>query len=159
MRMVGCALIACQSFQTASGEGTSKGLAIKLVAEVEVRSSHEGQESVRLVPADRLVPGDPVIYTLQIRNVSTLAIPAPTVTTPIPAHTAYVAESATGPGAEVSYSVDGGHSFDVPENLRVSEAGHVRPAAPEDYTHIRWKMKNTLQPRSTAFARFRAIVK
>lgn len=159
MRVACGALIACQALEAASGQATSKGLSIKLVAEVEVRSTHEGQDTVRLVPADRLVPGDEVIYTLQIRNTSPHAIPAPTVTNPIPAHTVYVADSAVGPGAEVSYSADGGHSFDRPENLQVVEAGRLRSASPEDYTHIRWKLKNTLQPKSTAFARFRATVK
>jgi hypothetical protein len=72
----------------------------------------------------------------------------------------YVAESAVGPGAEVSYSVDGGHNFDRAENLQVPGLdGHPRPAAAADYTHIRWRLKNKLQANSVAFVRFRALVK
>ena len=54
---------------------------------------------------------------------------APSVVYPIPEHMRYVADSAIGPGAEVSYSIDGGRSFDQPENLKVAgPAGAPRPA-------------------------------
>ncbi len=101
-----------------------------------------------------------MLYTLEIRNAGPIAIIAPTVTDPIPAHMTYVADSATGPGAEVSYSVDGGHTFERPENLRVvGPDGRLRAAKPMDYTHIQWKLKKTLKSKSIAFARFRAVVK
>ena len=158
MRFPWWALIACLGAQVVSGQATSRGLSVKMVAEVEIRPDQAGHEA-KLAPADRVVPGDEVIYTLEIRNLSALAIPAPTVAIAIPAHTVYVAESATGPGASVSYSIDGGHTFEGAENLQLSEGGHQRPAGPKDYTHIRWTLKNTLKPKSTAFARFRAVVK
>lgn len=158
MRFTWWAVIACLAAQVASGQATSRGLSIKMVAEVEI-GPNQGRQEAKLAPADRVVPGDEVIYTLEIRNVSALAIPAPTVAIAIPAHTVYVAESASGPGASVSYSIDGGHTFDSAERLQASEGGHQRPAAPKDYTHIRWTLKNTLKPKSIAFARFRAVVK
>jgi hypothetical protein len=72
----------------------------------------------------------------------------------------YVADSAVGPGAEVSYSVDGGHTFERAENLKVlGVGGRPRPAAAADYTDIRWQLKNSLKANSVAFVRFRALVK
>jgi hypothetical protein len=72
----------------------------------------------------------------------------------------YVADTAVGPGAEVSYSVDGGRSFDRAENLKVPGAdGRMRPAVATDYTDIRWQLKHSLKANSTAFVRFRARVK
>jgi hypothetical protein len=60
----------------------------------------------------------------------------------------------------VSYSVDGGHTYDRPENLRVAgPKGQMRPATAADYTHIRWQLKHSLKGNSVAFARFRAVVK
>jgi uncharacterized repeat protein (TIGR01451 family) len=154
------ALVAVWAATGASGQATSNGLAIKAIAEVEIRSIQDGRETVKLAPADRVVPGDHVIYTLEVRNIGAAALHAPTVTHPIPAHMAYVANSATGPGAEVSYSVDGGNTFDRPENLHMVDAeGDLREAKPQDYTHIRWKLKNTLKSNSVAFTRFRAVVK
>ena len=144
----------------ASGQATSDSLAVKTVAEVESRVMQDGIEVVKLAPADRVAPGDRVVYTVEIRNVGSATVWEPVVTHPVPAHMVYVADSATGPGAEVSYSIDGGHGFDRPENLRIlGAAGHVRQAIDRDYTHIRWKLKNPLKSNSVAFARFRAIVK
>ena len=72
----------------------------------------------------------------------------------------YLADSAAGPGADVSFSVDGGRTFDLPENLLVAgPAGQWRPATAADYTHIRWQLKHRLNVNSVAFARFRAVVK
>jgi uncharacterized repeat protein (TIGR01451 family) len=160
MRTPALALLAVCAATAASGQATLNGLVIKAVAEVEIRSIQDGRETVKLAPANRVVPGDQVIYTLEIRNTGAAAVHAPTVTHPIPAHMAYVADSATGPGAEMSYSVDGGHTFDRPENLQAVDAeGHLGEAKAQDYTHIRWKFKNTLKSNSVAFARFRAIVK
>jgi len=145
---------------TGSGQATSRALMVKAVAEVERRSLQDGRDIVKLVPADRVVPGDQVIYTLEIRNSGANPVHDPLVTYPVPSHMMYVADSATGPGAELRFSVDNGRLFDRPENLRVIDAdGHPRPAKADEYTHIRWKLRNTLKSNSVAFARFRAIVK
>ena len=134
-------------------------ISIKTVAEVETRVIVAGSEVVKLAPADRLVPSDQVIYTLEVSNTDTSAVSAPTVTYPIPQHMVYIANSAIGPGAEVSYSVDG-HTFDKPENLKVPATdGRLRTATPADYTHIRWQFQHALKANSTAFVRFRALVK
>jgi len=160
IRVIGAALCGIGIPYAASGQATSQPLVIKAVAEVETRAVQDGRDIVKLAPANRVVPGDQVIYTLEIRNPGRTAVRDPVVTYAVPSHMMYVADSATGPGAEVRYSVDDGHFFDRPENLRVSDAdGHSRPAKPGDYTHIRWKLRNTLKSKSVAFARFRAVVK
>jgi len=135
-------------------------ISVKSIAEVESRRADGGRGTAKLVRADRVVPGDEVIYTLVVRNTGAAAVAAPTVTQPVPEHTLYVADSAVGPGAEVSYSVDGGRTFDRAENLTVQGAdGHARPALAADITHIRWQLKNSLKSNSVAFVRFRAVVK
>ncbi len=134
-------------------------ITVKTIAEVETRVTVGGREIVKLAPADRLVPADQVIYTLEVRNTAATAAAAPAVTFPIPEHALYLANSAVGPGADVSYSVDG-RIFDKPENLKVTGAdGNSRPATPADYTHIRWQFRQGLKANSVAFVRFRALVK
>jgi len=60
----------------------------------------------------------------------------------------------------VSYSVDGGHTFDNAGKLHVPGVdGRPRLAAAADYTHLRWRLKNSLKANSVAFVRFRALVK
>jgi uncharacterized repeat protein (TIGR01451 family) len=144
----------------AYGQSNSGSIAIKAIAEVELQTVERGRETSKLVPADRVVSGDWVIYTLEVRNTAATTVHAPTVTYPIPEHMSYVAESAVGPATDVSYSVDGGSHFDVAENLKIQDAdGQLRPAGAADYTHIRWQLKNSLKANSVAFVRFRARVK
>jgi uncharacterized repeat protein (TIGR01451 family) len=144
----------------ATGRADSGSIAIKAVAEVELRAVENGREISKLVPAARVVSGDWVIYTLEVRNTASATIPAPTVIYPVPEHMSYVADSAVGPATDVSYSVDGGRHFDVAENLKIQDAdGQLRPAGAADYTHIRWQLKNSLKANSVAFVRFRARVK
>lgn len=143
-----------------AGQVVSAPISIKTIAEVESRTTEGGREITKLVPADRVVPGDRVVYTLEVHNTGASAVAAPTVIYPIPEHMQYVADSAVGPGAEVSYSVDGGRSFDRVENLKVQGLdGQSRLAVATDYSHIRWQLKNSLKGNSVAFVRFRALVK
>jgi uncharacterized repeat protein (TIGR01451 family) len=128
-------------------------------ATLEVKATAAVRQDHALVPADRVVPGDEVFYTLEIRNTGSRALPPPTVDFAIPEHMRYIANSAVGAGAEVSYSVDGGNSFDRPENLSVVPVGgDPRLATAADYTHIRWRLKHALQAKAMALARFRAVV-
>jgi uncharacterized repeat protein (TIGR01451 family) len=139
---------------SASAEGTARPATLDVKATAAVRQDHA------LVPADRVVPGDEMFYTLEIRNTGSRALPAPTVDFAIPEHMRYIANSAVGAGAEVSYSVDGGHTFERPENLSVAPVGgDPRLATAADYTHIRWRLKHALQAKAMALARFRAVVK
>ena len=144
----------------ALGQPASDPIVIKAIAEVEQSSQVHGRESRKLVAADRVVSGDAVMYTLEVRNTAATSLPRPTVTYPVPKHMTYTADSAVGPGTEVTYSVDAGRSFDTPENLKIQEPdGQVRAATAVDYTHIRWRLKNALKGNSVAFVRFRARVK
>lgn len=159
----------CLACLLAASEGSPAGaepaaveanpISIKTIAEVQRRTMVKGKLQIELQPATRVVPGDEVIYTLEVRNAGPVAADALAFAIPIPQHMVYVANSAVGPGAEVSYSVDGGRSFDKPENLVIHGAeGKSRPAAPSDYTHIRWVLRNTLKVGSVAMARFRAVL-
>jgi uncharacterized repeat protein (TIGR01451 family) len=129
-------------------------------AALEVKATAAVRQGGALVSADRVVPGDEVFYTLEIRNTGSRPLPPPLVDFAIPEHMRYIANSAVGAGAEVSYSVDGGHSFERPENLSVVTAGqNPRLATAADYTHIRWRLKHALKGKAMALARFRAVVK
>jgi uncharacterized repeat protein (TIGR01451 family) len=144
----------------ALGQTDASPLDVRAVAEVEVHVRVAGRVETRLVPADRVVPGDRVIYTLEVRNTGATSMPAPTVTYAVPAHMQYIANSAAGPGARISYSVDGGVHYGSPETLRAAGAdGAMRAAVAADYTGIRWQLRNSLKGGAVAFVRFRAVVK
>jgi hypothetical protein len=154
------ALAAALAGQGAADATYSGKISVKAIAEVAVKINQSGRQTEHLQPADRVVPGDEVIYTLEVRSTTAKDQPPPTFEYPVPEHMRYVADSAVGAGGVVSYSIDGGHTFARPEELLVTDNdGKKRPATPEDYTHIRWQLKHVLKGNSVAFARFRAIVK
>jgi uncharacterized repeat protein (TIGR01451 family) len=164
-RLLSALIVILAHASTACAQSLAKGapndhISVRAIAEVESKLSQNGRQVSKLTPADRVVPGDQIIYTLEIRNTGAMPVAAPAVDYPVPEHTRYVANSASGPGAEISYSIDGGHTYDRPENLKISdEQGVKQVAGPGAYTHIRWQLKNTLKVNSVAFARFRAVVK
>ena len=129
----------------------------ELVAEVrENVSTTPGREVFRFVPARLLEQGQVVYYTVRITNQTTVPLRNVAVVQPVPANTVYIADSASGPGATVSFSIDGGHAFAPADALTVELDGSKSPAQPAKYTHIRWQLRNPLAPGATALARFRA---
>ena len=153
-------LIAVGVVATAVAQNSKDPIAVRAIAEVERPVHERGRDTNKLVPAERVVSGDAVIYTLEVRNTATATVPPPTVTYPVPEHMIYTADSAVGPVTQVTYSIDDGLTFDVPENLKIAQAnGEPRAATAADYTHIRWQLKNALKGNSVAFVRFRARVK
>ena len=84
----------------------------ELVAEVrENVSTTPGRDVYRFVPARLLEQGQVVYYTVRITNQTTVPLRNVAVVQPVPANTVYIADSAAGPGANVSFSIDGGHAF------------------------------------------------
>lgn len=129
----------------------------ELVAEVrENVSTTPGREVFRFVPARLLEQGQVVYYTVRITNETTVPLRNVAVVQPLPANTVYIADSAAGPAAAVSFSSDGGHTFAPAAALTAEVDGTKQPAQPAQYTHIRWQLRNPLAPGATALARFRA---
>ena len=130
-----------------------------LVAEVrESSETRDGRRTQRLVPAVVINQGQVVFYTVQIRNPTALPIRDVIVVQRIPANTTYVRDSAAGPSADITFSVDGAQSFWPEKELVVAKAAtEARKAEPQDYTHIRWQLRNALAPGAVALARFQAV--
>ena len=135
-------------------------IALKTVAEIEEQYVKEnGERAVRLVPASRVVPGTEVVWTVSASNVCARVAENVFIDNPVPEHMSYLANSATGIGADVVYSLDG-KRFALPEQLTVKESdGSVRAARSDEYSHIRWTFKNPIASGQLAIARFRAAVK
>lgn len=131
----------------------------ELIAEARIEIASGPHRGVaRFVPATVLSQGEVVYYTVRIKNPTSEYLRDVSVTQRIPANTVYVEDSASGPGTEISFSVDGGVTFAPKEQLkRVDEDGVTRRASEDEYTHIRWHMKNALAPGAVALARFRAV--
>ena len=99
--------------------------------------------AARFVAAGRLEQGDDVYYTIRVRNPGKEPVSEVQVTKRMPVGLHYLPGSATGPGCDVEFSVDGGTRF-------LAEPGE------RGFTHLRWSLRRPLPPGATALLRFRA---
>lgn len=130
-----------------------------LVAEVlETFTDPNGKLAQRWVPAGIIAQGETVYYTVQVRNTSARPARDISVVQRIPANTTYVEHSASGPAADITFSVDGGRTFAPAAELTVTGFdGVARRATVADYTHIRWRLRKVLAPGAVALVRFQAV--
>jgi uncharacterized repeat protein (TIGR01451 family) len=143
------------------GEGSERGLDVLTLVE-KLAAGPDGASSapVLLPPTAAPDPGDALVYTVQFKNSSAGAVDDVRITKPVPPGVRYVAGSASGPGCEVLFSVDGGRTFGLANELSVAAVDGTRRAAePDDYTHIRWRLRTPLAPDATGFVRFRAVAR
>jgi uncharacterized repeat protein (TIGR01451 family) len=133
-------------------------IVLKSVAEVEQEVvDAKGVKTRKLVPVTKAVPGVEVIWTVTANNTCKQPSEKVTINLPVPEHMTYVANSATGPGSDISYSLDG-KTFGTNGQLTVRDNGAARPARTDEYRHVRWTFKDSLAPGATAMARFRAVL-
>ena len=119
----------------------------------------DGVERTRLVEAGRVLPGEPIQFTVTYTNTGAEPAENITITNPVPDHMDYVDGSATGDETSVTFSVDGGTNFGVPQALAVTDqAGTLRRATAADYTHVRWIVGSDIAPGASGEVRFTAVV-
>jgi len=128
------------------------------VQKEEVIVNDAGESEKRLVPADVVVPGESVFYTITFTNLSAEPADNVVITNPIAEDLMYVEGSAFGPGMDILFSVDGGVTFAAANELTVIENGEVRDAVAADFTHVRWVMQNDLEVGAQGTARFAAVL-
>lgn len=134
------------------------------VVEKEIEVEEKGAKVKKLVPPGKVVPGDEVIYTTTYTNNGTRPADKVVITNPVPTHTRYRDGSATGAGTRIVFSVDGGKTYGLREKLTVATKDPggtdiVRPATADDYTHIRWELRDAVAPGRNGFVRFRVVIK
>jgi uncharacterized repeat protein (TIGR01451 family) len=131
------------------------------IAEVEVETvTEKGEKVMKRQPATVIVPGTIVIYSNKITNNGTETAEGIVINNPVPEQMEYLAGSAVGTNTEITYSADGGNSFNNPEKLTVKNpGGTMRPAEPREYTHIMWVLGTPLPPGGEDMVEFRTRVK
>ena len=131
---------------------------LNTVAQTEVtRINQAGQEVTVLEPADKVVPGDEVIYTIKFVNRGTEPAADVVITNPIPDHMVFTKVEDSPRAVTVSMSADGGERYDAPRNLTVTDTkGASRPAKTSDFTHVRWVFQEPLEPGAEGSVSFRA---
>jgi uncharacterized repeat protein (TIGR01451 family) len=128
--------------------GASGGIELRATAEVEVPvTAPDGTVAVQREPAEKVVPGDEVIYTMHYRNASRAAADNVVITNPLPAHMLLMRTGGLPAQVDLTFSVDGGHIFGALAQLKVTGPdGRPRPATAADCTHLRWNFTRPLAP-------------
>ncbi len=123
---------------------------IKLTSQAEkiiTVKDEQGNSVNKLIPAVKVLPGEIVQYTNTFENTSSERADNIGITNPIPEHTVYVPNTATGDNFIITYSVNGGNSWGTATTLKVKGSdGEMYQAKPKDYTHIRWQYGKSLNP-------------
>jgi len=135
-------------------------LDLNSTVEVEREVTNErGEKEIKIEPADRILPGEIIVFGTTFTNVGEDAADSVILTNPVPENTTYIGGSASGDGADITFSVDGGQNYDLPGNLKVTgEDGKPRLALPAEYTHIRWTMNRSLNPGETGKIGFKSVL-
>jgi uncharacterized repeat protein (TIGR01451 family) len=154
------ALVALFSAPQAWAQSKHIELDAKVEREIEVVDEN-GQKTITREQAVTVMPGEVVVYTITARNVGEEPATNVVITDPIPEHMDYTG-SVQGDRTRITFSVDGGKTYDVATALMVpigkgkANGEGERPAKPEDYTHIRWQLNDALEPGSALSVEFHA---
>lgn len=139
---------------------TQEKAQIKLQAVVEKDVEvikEDGTKEIQRVEAAKVIPGDEVIYSIHYSHVGNEPAENVLITNPIPEHMVYINNSAEGEHSSIEFSIDNGQTFDIPENLKVSDAsGNLVTASANNYTHVRWTLTSKVLPGNSGFVSFRA---
>lgn len=130
---------------------------VESIVEKETIVTRDGASVVVREPADKVVPGEVVVYTYKLRNTGDAAANNVAPSTRIPEGMVYVPGSAEAEGATATLSADAGQSFAPEGEVLVQGAdGALRPAAPEEFTNIRWMLQGALPPGAERSVGFKA---
>lgn len=135
---------------------------VELRSEVQVEQSYtdaQGKKATRLVAPDKVIPGSQVIYIITAKNVCDKPASNVVVNNPVPEHMSYVANSASGTGTDITYSLDN-KTFARLDALTVKnpDSSNRVPRA-EEIMGIRWVFTTPINAGQTGAVRFRATVK
>ena len=152
----------------ALGLAQTEPVTVKLEAYVvSTITKEDGTTEEQFTEAKEARPGQIVEYRVVVTNVSDETLPASNavITSPIPATTVYIAETATptSEGARLEYSADGGQTFSVPPlmiKVKNDKGEEVEvEATPEQYTAARWIILQALEPKQELIFTYRVTVK
>jgi len=141
----------------------SNAVDIKIKAEKIAVIVKDGKKIEKNVPAKKFQPGDTIIYTISYSNNSGEPAKDAVIDDPVPQGTTYVHESASGAGADITFSIDGGKTFKKPTLLMyqvdTGKGGkEQRVASPDQYTNIRWTL-SSIPPKGSGKVTFKVKVK
>ena len=133
---------------------------LMLTSDVRVEkrvAASDGTTRTECARADRVVPGDRVVFVLNYRNTGTAPLADVVLANPVPKGMLY--RSAANGSAAPELSVDG-KTYGTLAALRVPAiGGGMRAAGPDDVTNVRWRLTSPITAGSSGQLAFQAVIK
>lgn len=126
--------------------------------EITVKAD-DGSTTVKRVKADKVMPGETVVYSIKYKNESAAPASDIVLVMPVPKEVAYVEGSVTGEETAVAFSADGGKTYVARGRLTVEENGSTRAARGDEITHIRWTLAEPVAPDGSGEVSYKALLK
>lgn len=119
---------------------------LKITQEKEVTTGKKGSETTKLVLSTTAVPGDTLQYTLTYQNKGDEMATNAVIDDPIPKGMTYIANSAAGENAAITFSTDNGKTYAeatmLTYEMTMPDGKVVKKAvSPDAYTNVRWVVK------------------
>jgi uncharacterized repeat protein (TIGR01451 family) len=118
----------------------------------------QGKAATRLVPPGKVLPGDEIVWTITATNSCAKPAEKVVVNNNVPEHMTYVADSAMGPGATITFSTNGRDFAAQSELTMKGTEGGTRPARADEIKAIRWVIGAPIGINQSAFVRYRAKI-
>ena len=144
----------------ALGSAHAAMTARQVVEKEVVTAAPNGEETVTRVPADKVTPGETVVYSIRYKNESAAPAGDIVLVMPVPKEVAYVEGSVAGAEkASISFSADGGATYVARGRLTVVEGGEPRPARGDEITHIKWSLSAPVGPQAEGEVSYKAVLR
>jgi uncharacterized repeat protein (TIGR01451 family) len=138
-------------------------LELKTTVEKEVKVKKKGKWVTERMAVEQTGPGNVLVYTITYLNAGKTAAVDARIVNPIPKGAVYLPDSAEGKDADITCSIDNGHTWHKqPVMMQMKKpdgALENRPAPAESYTQISWVIKKPVLPGRTGRVSFKATVK
>lgn len=149
-------LVSALAFAPALASMTARQVVEKEI----VTAGADGTETVKRIPADKVTPGETVVYSIQYRNEGAAPAGDIVLVMPVPKEVAYVEGSVEGEeSASVSFSADGGETYVARGRLTVVEGGEARPARGDEITHIKWTLTTPVAAQAEGEVSYKAVLR
>lgn len=155
MRLFTSALAALTMLSTPSLAGISAQQKVEIEKVVE---NSDGSQSVTLVNADLVEPGETLFYSISYENDGTESAENVVLIMDVPREVTFVDGSASG-ASTVTFSADNGSTYVARGRLTVNEGQTYRSATGDDITNVKFTMEKPVAPSAKGKVAFKAILK
>ena len=120
----------------------------------------DGSISTVRETAEKIVPGERIVYSLNYENDAAAPANDIVLTMPIPPEVKFIEGTADAPQTNVTYSADGGESFSSRQSVMlIDNSGNIRAASADELTHIRWTVPGPIPAGDSGALSFSASVR